>query len=198
MAELTIEHRCHAVLLYGSRARGDATKHSDYDIMGVRKSGQPYRLARKQDGFYVDGFIYPEKDLKKVAENFLHMNQARLLVDKNGFGAAFLKKLKVARKHKPSTPNDINVSKVWLHKMFERTLLNDIEGNYRRSWLHEALLTEYFNIRKKRYLGSKQSFAWLKQHDAPTYRLFDRVLARPLDHKILKKLVERVSGIKLS
>ncbi|MBL7543946.1 MAG: nucleotidyltransferase domain-containing protein [Bdellovibrionaceae bacterium] len=37
--ELTDKHKCHTVILYGSHARGDATLHSDYDLMGVRKSG---------------------------------------------------------------------------------------------------------------------------------------------------------------
>jgi len=60
--ELINEHKCHTVILYGSRARGDATLQSDYDLMGVRKSGRKYRIARKQGGFYIDIFVYPEKE----------------------------------------------------------------------------------------------------------------------------------------
>jgi predicted nucleotidyltransferase len=37
---------CHTVILYGSRARGDATAESDYDVLGVRDSGEAIRDAR--------------------------------------------------------------------------------------------------------------------------------------------------------
>ena len=42
---LVRDHRCHAVLVYGSRARGDHTPASDLDIMGLRNGGTEYRWA---------------------------------------------------------------------------------------------------------------------------------------------------------
>lgn len=45
--ELIKKHRCHTVILYGSRARGDFTEQSDYDLMGVKKTGKKYRVAEK-------------------------------------------------------------------------------------------------------------------------------------------------------
>ena len=197
--ELIEKHKCHTVILYGSHARGDATPQSDYDLMGVRKSGEKYRVAEKRDGIYLDIFVYPEKDLKKVGVDFLYMNGAKVLYQQGKFGTHFLKKLKSAtnKKHKPLPAYEIKVRQVWLHKMFDRIAQGDIEGNYRRSWLHEALLYEYFNIRKKQYWGSKKSFAWLIKNDPTTYRLFDRVLNNPLNLKLLKKLVERVSLLKI-
>jgi len=63
--ELIDKNKCHTVILYGSRARGDATPQSDYDLMGVRKSGKKYRVAEKRNGIYLDIFVYPEMDLKK-------------------------------------------------------------------------------------------------------------------------------------
>jgi len=196
--ELVNKNKCHTVVLYGSRARGDVNKQSDYDLMGVRKSGKKYRIARKQDGFYVDIFVYPEKDLTKPNESHLYMMDGRILYQKGIFGSQFMKKLKsvAMKKHKPLPADEIQVRRIWLHKMFERSGVGDIEGNYRRSWLHEALLYEYFYIRKKRYFGSKQSFAWLKENDKTTYLLFEKVLAKPLERIALKRLVERVSKIK--
>ena len=44
--ELCDQHGCHTVILYGSRARGDATEASDYDILGIRDSGVSFRDAR--------------------------------------------------------------------------------------------------------------------------------------------------------
>ena len=45
--EMNTAHRCHTVILYGSRARGDATAASDYDPIGFRKSGAAIRDARR-------------------------------------------------------------------------------------------------------------------------------------------------------
>ena len=80
---------------------------------------------------------------------------------------------------------------------FDPITMGDIEGNYRRSWLHEALLYDYFNIRKKRYWGSKKSFEWLKENDYSTYKLFKKTLECPTDIRILKQLVEKVSQLKM-
>lgn len=196
--ELIKKHKCHTVILYGSHARGDATPQSDYDLMGVRKSGEKYRVAEKRNGIYLDIFVYPEKDLKKVGDDHLYMNGAKVLYEQKKFGTDFLNKLKAAakKKHKPLSADEIKVRQVWLHKMYDRIAQGDIEGNYRRSWLHEALLYEYFSIRKKRYWGSKKSFEWLIENDPATYRLFDRVLKKPLNLTLLKKLVVRVSLLK--
>lgn len=193
--ELIKKHKCHTVILYGSHARGDATPQSDYDLMGVRKSGKKYRVAEKRDGVYLDLFIYPEKDLKKVGDDHLYMNGAKVLYERGKFGTQFLKKLKTAinRKYQPLPAYEIKVRQVWLHKMYDRIAQGGLEGHYRRSWLHEALLYEYFNIRKKRYWGSKKSFSWIIKNDPATYRLFNRVLKDPLNLVLLKKLVERVS-----
>lgn len=198
--ELIKKHKCYSVILYGSRARGDATNSSDYDLMGVRKSGKSYRVAEKRNGTYLDIFIYPEKALERVDDSFLYMNGGMVLYEKEKFGTTFLKKLKLIskKKYKPLSSNEIEVRKVWLHKMFDRISVGDIEGNYRRSWLHESLLIEYFNIRRKRYLGSKQSFEYLKKNDPKIFTLFEKVLQNPLDFVVLKRLVEKVSTIKLS
>lgn len=133
--ELIKKHKCHTVILYGSHARGDATPQSDYDLMGVRKSGEKYRVAEKRAGIYLDIFVYPEKDLKKVGDEHLYMNGAKLLYERGKFGTDFLKKLKAAakKKHKPLPAYEIKVRKLWLHKMVNRIAQSDIEGNYRRS-----------------------------------------------------------------
>ncbi|MDD4976787.1 MAG: nucleotidyltransferase domain-containing protein [Bacteriovorax sp.] len=195
---LVKKYKCEAVILYGSRARGDATSKSDYDLMGIRKSGKKFRLAEKWNGSYLDVFIFPEKEILKVNENFLYMRGAKIIFEKGNVGSLFIKKLSKALKKKyiPLPDDEITASRVWLHKMFERVELGDIEGNYRRSWLHEALLADYFNIRKKRYWGSKESFVWLKENDKKIYNLFQKTLANSTDLKLLKKLVVHVSELK--
>ncbi len=45
--ELTKIYHCHTIVLYGSRARGDFTETSDYDIAGITdKSIQKQWIAR--------------------------------------------------------------------------------------------------------------------------------------------------------
>lgn len=197
--ELIQKYKCHTVLLYGSRARGDATEKSDYDLMGVRKKGKKLRLAEKRNGFYFDLFIFPEIDLKTVKADHLYMKDSMVLFEEGKFGSQFLRKLKTIAK-KPFQPlpaYEIQARRVWAHKMLERIEVGDIEANYRRSWLHEALLTDYFSIRKKRYTGSKESFAWLKKNDPRTHKLFESVLGSPTNLKLLKKLVEQVTKLNL-
>lgn len=197
--ELIKKHKCHTVILYGSQARGDTTPQSDYDLMGVRKTGKKYRVAEKRDGIYLDLFVYPEKDLKKIGEDHLYMNGAKVLYEQGRFGTDFLIKLKSAtkKKYKPLPASEIKVRQVWLHKMYDRISQGDIEGNYRRTELLSALIVEYFNIRKKRYWGSKKGFFYLKKNDPATHRLYERLLKDPLNLDLLKKLVERVSLLKI-
>jgi predicted nucleotidyltransferase len=197
--ELIKKHKCHTVILYGSRARGDETEFSDYDLMGIRKAGKKYRVAEKKDGHYIDIFIYPEKDLKKIGEEHLYMEGAVVLFEKEKSGIKFANELKkaVKKKYKPLPTDEIQARRVWLHKMFDRANQRDIEGNYRRIWLQEALLCEYFNIRKIRYCGCKKSFTWLKKNDPKAYQLFDQALSNPSDMNLLKKLVEKVSNFKM-
>ncbi len=194
-SELVTKHKCHTVILYGSHAQGTATRESDYDLMGVRKSGTKYRIARKENGIYIDMFVYPEKMLQKVGEKHLYMRRGKVLFQRTCFGTRFLDKLeKVARKPATRLPKDeIAVRKVWAHKMWERAQKGDVEGNYRRSWLQMSLLEDYFLLRGKRYSGSKASFAWLKDNDTRTFKLFDKVLKHPTDMKALKDLAVRVT-----
>jgi len=198
--ELLKKYKCHTVLLYGSRARGDATEKSDYDLMGIRQSGKKIRLAEKREGKYLDIFIFPESELKKVGEEHLYMKKSRLLFQQGTFGSKFIRQLQKAEKKRfrPLPIDELQTRRVWAHKMLERIAVGDIEANYRRSWLHQALLSDYFALRKKRYGGSKESFALLKKNDPLTYRLFDKVLKKPEDLVLLKKLVERVTKLRLN
>jgi len=196
---LVSKYKCHTVLLYGSHARGDATPMSDYDVMGVVGSGRQKRIAKKENGKYLDVFIFPASDLKKVNENHLYMADARILFQRTNWGTKFLAKLRSVQKqpHKALSEDEIQARRVWAHKMFDRIQVNDLEAKYRKVWLCTALLSDYFEIRKQRYLGSKASFAWLKKHDPVTHRLFEGVLTHLNDKKSLKKLVVRVTRLNI-
>jgi hypothetical protein len=191
---LTKKYRCHTVLLYGSRARGTATPASDYDVMGVRRTGKKVRIASRSKGVYLDIFVFSEKDLQSLGESHLYMSGAQILFQRGDYGIRFQRRLaRAARRPPPRRPPDeINMMRVWAKKMLERSRGGDIEGNYRRSWLQMALLEDYFVLRQKRFEGSKAAFAWLKAHDPKGYRLFDRALASPSDDASLERLVDHV------
>ena len=47
--KLISDYKCHAVILYGSRARGDFSSESDWDYFGLGEVKVPH------DSFQVDG-----------------------------------------------------------------------------------------------------------------------------------------------
>lgn len=87
---LTDKYHCHTVVLYGSRARGQTTPTSDYDVIGVCKRGSKTRIARKHDGKFWDVFIYAEKDLRKLNDQHLSWKHARILYSENSYGKTLL------------------------------------------------------------------------------------------------------------
>lgn len=187
---LRTKYDCHTIILYGSRARGDATQTSDYDVMGVCKSGDAHRLVTTYRKAYLDIFVFPEKSLKKLTEDHLYMRNAVILYQEGTYGTRFIKRLNTVWKapHLPRSLEARHLERVWSTKMLERSKVNDIEGHYRRTWLLMSLLEMYFTLRKKRYLGSKGSFQWLATHDPQALELFDKALAIPTDLNALESL----------
>ncbi len=196
--ELVTKYDCHTVILYGSRARGAETINSDYDVTGVRRSGGKLRLAEKRPGYFLDGFIFPERDLKKLGEQHFYMKDAKVIYQKETYGSSFIRRLQDGLK-KPFVPlpsDEIKARRAWSHKMLERVIRGDIEALYRRSWLQMALLEDYFAIRQKRYHGSKEAFSWLQKNDNSTFKKFEASLKDPQSLRKLRSLVVAVSEMK--
>ncbi len=85
--ELRATHGCHTFILYGSRARGDFTPSSDYDILGIRRTGVSTRDTRLIEGYYLDAFIYSEDQARKVDESFLRLRGGLVLEEKDDQGS---------------------------------------------------------------------------------------------------------------
>lgn len=193
--ELRTKHKCHTIILYGSRARGDFTSTSDYDVLGIKAGGNPMiRDARKVKGHYWDVFIYPEKKLKKIDETHMYLRGGLVLLEKNNYGSRILKRLEkiFAGGPRKKLKWEIQLEKTWLKKTLERSKTNDPEGNFRRLWLVMSLLENYFVLKKKWYKGSKQSLLWLKENDPRVYRLFTLALRKPHDFKTVNRLTNIV------
>jgi hypothetical protein len=194
--ELVRSHGCHTVILYGSRARGDATPSSDYDVAGLREGGEPARDARLVGGRYLDAFIYPDTRSAAPDEALLHLRGGRVLLERDGHGSRLLGGLELvfARGPKPLAPGEAELRRTWARKMLERIARDDLEARYRRTWLLFELLEYHFALRGRWYLGPKQSFAWLAEHEPSAHAAFSAALEPGAPLAEIAALVELVIG----
>jgi len=180
---LESEHGCHTVILYGSRALGTHSPHSDYDMLGIRAEGEDTRDARRIGGIFLDAFIRNEKAITEKPQDFLHVHGGVVLRDPYDMGTRLLAEVdKALREPPPEMPKaEIEARKTWCWKMLERFRHagpNDIEAFYRQHWLLVDLLELYFVIRRRHYLGPKESFKWLLENDDSAHYAF-AVALRP-------------------
>jgi hypothetical protein len=191
------ESGCHTIILYGSRARGDATATSDYDVIGFHDTDGPvFRQAGLWRGGLMDIFVYPTGRLKKPSSEFLHVRGGRVLLERGDLGRRFLRALEAvyAKGPPPLAADELAALRVWAWKMLDRASVADVEGNYRRTWLLTMLLEHYFTYRGRWYPGSKQAFKDLGASDPTTLALFEAALIPGALAADLIALVEHVSG----
>ena len=194
--DLQMKYECHTFILYGSRARGEQTITSDYDIIAIRDGGEFERDCRIFKGFYLDAFIYSEEIIKNPDHHLIRAKDGVVLSQKNHIGDELLNRISIIyNQGPPKTPGWERIEiPVWLEKMLQRTKAEDIEGNYRRHWLLYDLLECYFKIRDQWYLGPKESFNWLKNNDEKTYLAFDAALKSDASLTMIENLIHAVIG----
>jgi predicted nucleotidyltransferase len=193
--EATAEHGCHTTILYGSYARGDATKESDVDVLCVREGGATVRDARVVDGVYLDAFVYPESAVATPDPALLRILGGRVIVERDGFGTALLASVRAFHDRGPlALPDDERQAlRVWSQKTLERARADHgLEGSYRRTQLVLQALEDYFALRNSWFLGSKWAFAWLAERDAAVHSSFERVLCDGAGDEAFTELVQRV------
>ena len=190
-------HGCHTTILYGSLARGDATPDSDVDILCVREDGPSFRDARIEDGIYIDAFIYPEAALAAPEPSLLRVLGGTVIRERDGFGAALLAKLRDIHDRGPAPiPDDEQRAvRLWSRKMLDRFRgQRGIEADYRRMQLLLQSLEDYFSLRKSWFRGSKEAFAWLRQHDPRAYQQFERAAQPGASDAAFAELVQTIYG----
>jgi len=188
------KYRCHTAILYGSRARGVSNSTSDYDVVGICKSGAKTRIAKKQNGYYWDVFVHAEKDLRKLDNQHLGWRDAKVLFERGRYGRNLVRRIQkfVNEPFKPAPQYLIDITKVWSQKQLDRYKAGDVHGLYRRTELQAVAIEHYFEIRRKRFWGPKAGLQWLEVNDPITFKLFERVFRKPTDNRALKSLVARV------
>lgn len=190
-------HGCHTSILYGSRARGDATPQSDIDLICIREDGPAIRDVYIVDGTYVDGFIYPEAKLKTLEPSLLRVLGGIVLRERGGFGSALLTQIQELHDRGPTPmPDDERRALVlWSRKMLDRFRgQRGLDANYRRMCLLPQALEDYFLLRNTWFQGSKPAFAWLLQHDGPAYTAFERASQPDASDEAFSELVQLVYG----
>ena len=188
--EVSEKYNPHTIIVYGSRARGEATHSSDVDIACFTESKITSKDARIFHNVFLDAWIYPEEDMIDIKDEFLRFNDGYCALDNKGLGAPFLQKIQHKIDQGPEQVSDEEKvhTREWVSKMLIRVSESDIEANYRRSWLQFELLEIYFQLRGLWYFGPKKSFNWLKTNDPIGYQLFENAYSNPLNHIQLKEL----------
>jgi predicted nucleotidyltransferase len=195
-SRLRDKYRCHTAILYGSRARGDWTERSDYDVVGFSDSvKETVREARAHRGRYLDLFVCPTSKLASAAIDQVQYCGGLVLFEKGSAGTAWLAKLDGLHRKGPKRlpASEAQVLRTWAKKTFERGAVPDVEGRYRTYFLIVTLLEDYFSLRQRWYQGSKLSFQWLAENDPKVMRLFAKVFENAQDRASLAKLVRLVT-----
>ena len=191
-------HACHTVILYGSRARGDASAGSDVDLLCVRDEGPSLRDARVVDGLYLDAFVYGEAALATIEPALLRLLGGLVIREHRGFGTRLLAQVEELHQRGPlPIPEDERRAlMVWARKMLDRIQgRNDVEGDYRRMSLLVRALEDYFGLRNIWYRGEKEALAWLRQYDTEAYRSFSAAAVAGAGAEALAALVQTVYGV---
>jgi Nucleotidyltransferase domain len=192
--EFAREHGVHTMVLYGSRARGDATAESDVDVAGFADVASTTRDARPWHGVYLDGFIYPTAQTASLELDMLKLLGGRVLLDERGLAGPMLERLTALdRQGPPPLPaHEAQMRRVWFRKTLARIQRGDAEAHYRFHWLLYNLLEDHFALRGVWYRGPKLALAHLRAHEPETFAAFARALAPGADHAAVEALVELV------
>lgn len=193
ISEMKEKHKCHTIILYGSRANNTHNENSDIDIVCFVNEGKAYTDTKKWNGIFLDAWIYSEEDAKNIHE-FLKLLNGKVLYQKDDFGEILLDKIyeyyEKGPKKLPDSERQLRIT--WCLKTFKRIKYNDIEGNFRKIWLAHDLLAIYFELRDLWYLGSKRSFSWLKENEPQMYNLFENLYSPGGIDKFLEETLNKV------
>lgn len=196
VAELSRAHAAHTLILYGSRARGDATPESDVDVAAFADVAETARDARLWNGLYLDTFVHPTALAAAPTVELMKLRGGRVLLDERHLAGALLERLDALDREGPPplSEGEARMRRVWANKMLARIRRGDVEAHYRRHWLLYQLLEDHFALRGAWYRGPKVALASLGRDAPAIFAAFERALAPDAPVEALDALVAHVVG----
>jgi len=189
---LSTRFNAHTILLYGSRARGDATEQSDWDVTCVAPVKEARHYGTLEDNTFLDVFVYPALDAPSPDD--LRMLGSRILKDDLGLAQPYLASLAAldARGPLPMPNHQREMERTWITKMVERARRDDLEACYRRHWLLKDLLEYAFTLRNQWFRGPKAALKVLAQENPHLHSLFAAALQPGAPFSSIERLAAAV------
>lgn len=199
VTELVERYGAHTIILYGSRARGDATVESDVDVAAYADVDATIQDARPWEGTYLDAFVYPSAraQARDPGETeLLKLVGGRALLDERDLAGPLLSWLETvsAAGPPPLTEPEARLRRVWPRKMLARIERGDVEAHYRWHWLLYQILEDHFALRGRFYPGPKRAFQMLALETPALHAAFAAALAPGADLAASRRLVDMVVG----
>lgn len=164
--ELCRRHGAHTVVLFGSRARGDASPTSDVDVVVVRADGGFERDVRRWHGFELDAHVVDEAGLgAKIAEHATGLVHGRVLVEDAGSGERLIARARYLLTQPPPSPapGDVDALWGWGDKMRARIRATDPTlAAYQRANVIAQSLAAWAEVRQRWFRGTKETLATLR------------------------------------
>ena len=168
--ELRRVHGAHTVVLYGSRARGDASPTSDVDVIVVRSEGGSDRDVRRWRGFDLDVHVIDERDLAtRLVKHATGLADARVLTQDAGSGDRLVSRARylLTEPPPPIARGDLDALWGWGDKMHARIRSTDSTlATFQRANVIVNSLAAWADVRQRWFHGTKATLARLPR-EAP-------------------------------
>jgi predicted nucleotidyltransferase len=181
VGDLTRAAGCHTVILYGSRARGDADADSDVDLFAVGAEALDGPRKFVSGLFDFDVWVASEAALAADPDEYLKIEGGLVLRQKDGFADRLLKAVEERVRKGPGKPaeREREQKMAWLGRMAVRAGRDDEEGRYRLCWLVAELPRVYFELEGLFWPGPKRALASLRARHPAFHEAYAALLAQP-------------------
>lgn len=188
------------LLLFGSRARGEATSTSDVDAVVFAEVDARGGLRGVSAGVDLDIEVLPAAGIAELAPgDWIHLVPGVTLHDPGGALAAFLARVEErrARGPAPMTPAELDRARMWTRRMCAR-IRRSIEAEPALAEIHGARLASelvemYFQLRGRWTCSAQQALRYWTAHDPEVRQRWD-ALAEARDPRTRLAALERLAA----